>query len=453
MRGAKSFLILVIVALALGGYYFFVESKREPAGSASTKKDHAFTFELDKVEEIQVRAAGGDSTTLKKTGEKWQITAPEALDADESEVSTLVSTLRSLEIQRVLDEAPTAVTQFGLEPVRAGVGFRLAGETTMHKLDLGNKTPTGGDLYARVDGQPRVLLISSYVEDSLNKTTFALRDKGVLKFARDDVDNVTVEATGTPAIAFTRKGTDWRLSKPLDAKVDFAAVDGLVGRLHQARMKAIVAADGTKDLKKYGLEKPEALATLGVGSTRATLAIGGKQDDTSLYARDLSRPMVFTVEKTLLDDLKKKPEDLRKKDLFEFRSFNAVGMDIAIGGQTYTFGKEKAGGKEESSAVEQWKLQKPSAKDVDQTKMTDLLTTLSNLRADTFTDKVVTGGETVEITARFGDSTKPTSEKITFRKSGTTAHAIVPGDAGAAVVPTSDYDKVLGLIKDLTGGK
>ena len=161
MRGAKSFLILVIVALALGGYDFFVESKREPASSASTKKDHAFTFELDKVEEIQVRAAGGDTTTLKKTGEKWQITAPEALDADESEVSTLVSTLRSLEIQRVLDEAPKAVTQFGLEPVRASVGFRLAGETTMHKLDLGNKTPTGGDLYARVDGQPKILLVSS----------------------------------------------------------------------------------------------------------------------------------------------------------------------------------------------------------------------------------------------------------------------------------------------------
>ncbi len=44
-------------------------------------------------------------------------------------------------------------------------------------------------------------------------------------------------------------------------------------------MKAIVAADGTTDLKKYGLDKPQALATLGAGSTRATLAIGGKKDD------------------------------------------------------------------------------------------------------------------------------------------------------------------------------
>ena len=36
-------------------------------------------------------------------------------------------------------------------------------------------------------------------------------------------------------------------------------------------------------------------------------------------------------------------------------------------------------------------------------KMTDLLTTLSNLRADKFADKPLATGETVEVTARFGD--------------------------------------------------
>jgi hypothetical protein len=84
-------------------------------------------------------------------------------------------------------------------------------------------------------------------------------------------------------------------------------------------MKSVVAADGTKDLKTYGLDKPQAVATFGAGSNRATIAIGGKKDDTSVYARDLSRPMVFTLEQTILTDIKKKPEDVRLKDIFEFR--------------------------------------------------------------------------------------------------------------------------------------
>jgi len=458
MRGAKSFLILLIVALGLGAYIYFVESKREPAESAANKKPSVFTVDPDKVEEIQVKSASGETTTLKKTGAKWQITSPETLDADETEVTGLLSTLKGLEIQRTIDEKPATVNQYGLDPVRIGIGFRAAGDTAMHKLELGSKTPTGGDLYARVEGQPKVFLISSYVEDSLNKTTFAFREKNVLKFARDDVDNISLETTAGTPVALTRKGSDWRLSKPIDAKADFGTVDNIVGQLYQARMKSIVAPDGTKDLKKFGLEKPDATVTLGAGSTRATLAIGTKHDDTSLYARDLSRPMVFTVDKTLLDDLKKKPDDFRKKDIFEFRSFTAIGLDITTAGQTYSFGKEKPAAaakdaKDASPAVEKWKLLKPTPKDIDQTKFTDLLTSLSNLRADKFADKAFTTGDTVEVTARFGDAAKPTTEKVTFRKTGDIVHAILPGEGGASVIVTSEFDKILATIKELTASK
>ena len=98
----------------------------------------------------------------------------------------------------------------------------------MKRLQIGKKTPTGGDLYARVEGQPRVFLISAYLEDSLNKTPFDLRDKTVLKFERDGADTLTLEVTGSPTLSFAKKGTDWRFTKPYDAKADFGIVDGIV---------------------------------------------------------------------------------------------------------------------------------------------------------------------------------------------------------------------------------
>jgi hypothetical protein len=190
-----------------------------------------------------------------------------------------------------------------------------------------------------------VFLISGYLEDSLNRTTFQLRDKSVLEFTRESVDSMRIEATGSPALAFARKADVWRLTEPVDAKADFSGVDGLVGQLASAEMKEIVTADAAPlsadDLKKYGLDKPQATVTLGQGSTRATLAIGGTKDDGMLYARDLSRPMVFTVESTLVDGLKKKPDDLRVKDVFEFRMFTAVSADFTYRGQTYGFKKDK----------------------------------------------------------------------------------------------------------------
>jgi len=223
-------------------------------------------------------------------------------------------------------------------------------------------------------------------------------------------------------------------------------------------MTAIEAADGTKDLKKYGLEKPQATVTIGAGSARATLALGSAKESGGLYARDLSRPMVFTVEASLLEELKKNPDDLRRKELYEFRSFSASSVDATIGGKSFTFEKEKGKAPAGADAAappppDVWKLTKPAAKDVDQTKITDLLTTMSNLRVEKFVEKAHASGEDVVFGAKFGDPTAPDTESIRFRKSGGVVHAIRTGESGAGVVSTADYDKAVALIKELAGIK
>ena len=176
-------------------------------------------------------------------------------------------------------------------------------------------------------------------------------------------------------------------------------------------------------------------------------------DDTTLYARDLSRPVVFTVESSVIEDLKRKPDDFRVKDVFEFRSFSALGVDLTYGGQTYTFEKQKAASEQQSTTAEVWKQTKPAAKDVDQPKITDLLTTISNLRADTFTDKPAASGEELTITARHGEAASPATDRVVLRKSGAVVHAIRAGEPGAAVVPAADFDKAIALLKELTGAK
>ena len=162
---------------------------------------------------------------------------------------------------------------------------------------------------------------------------------------------------------------------------------------------------------------------------------------------------MFTVESSLLDELRKKPDDIRIKDIFTFRAFSATGVDVIVGGQTFSFAKEKAAAPEQSSAAEVWKQKAPAAKDVDQAKFSDLLSTLSNLRADSFVDKAFTTPDVITIVARSGDAAAPVEERVTFRKSGDVVHAIRVGEAGAAIVPAIELDKALALAKELTGAK
>jgi hypothetical protein len=80
-------------------------------------------------------------------------------------------------------------------------------------------------------------------------------------------------------------------------------------------------APDAPDPKKYGLDQPAATVRIGSGSSQATLVLGAKADNGDVYARDLARPLVFTLEAPLLDELKKDPSEYRQKDLFDARSF------------------------------------------------------------------------------------------------------------------------------------
>lgn len=447
MRSGKSLLALVVVAAALGGYIYFVEMKRDPAAETATTREKVFTLSPGSIEEVEITSAAAETTRVVRQDASWMLTAPAQAEADTVEISTVVSSIESLEQTRVVSEAPDSATPFGLDPARITIAFKVAGETAPRRLLIGNKTPTGGDLYARIDGSPRVFLIGGYLEDTFDKTPFELREKSILKFSRDDADSLSISA-GTTRVALAKSGTDWRLTSPVNARADFAAVDSIVGRLFQARMANLVSPDGTNNLKEYGLDKPQAVVTLGTGSSKAELAIGAADGETNVFARDLSRPMIFTVETTLLDDLRKSADDLRLKELFEFRSFTATNFDITSGGTTYSFSKKKGEG---DNAPDVWSLTAPTAKTADMTKMTDLLTTTSNLRAESFAASSVAGGEAVTIAVTFGEGDSAKSETVTLRKSGEVVHAIRAGEPGAAVVSTIDFDRVMTLLKEITG--
>jgi hypothetical protein len=454
MQRGRSFVVLLVVAVALGAWYFLVEADRDPL--AEEPRESAFNLTPGTLEEIEVTAESGAVTRVLKTDGAWRIVEPAALDADVGQVNALVSTLESLEIQQTIDDAPASLAPYGLAPPRFSLAFRAAGESAMRRLNVGNTTPTGGDVYAAIEGQPALVLIAGYLQDALNRTTFDLRDKAVLKIARD-VDAIRVERTGAPALTVARQENDWRLTAPVEARADFSAVDGLVSRVLQAQMKAITSEEAS-DLPAWGLDRPQATVTFTAGATQASLLIGAKADETTVYARDAARSLVFTLDATLLDELAKDPVDFRMKDLFLFRSFNALGLDLTVDGKTLTFVKATPAPAAEADPAAAppapvWRQTAPDAKDADQAAVTDLLTNLSNLRADAFSASAIGSGEELVVTARFGNVDTPSEERVVFRMSGDTVHAIVTGEAGAAVVPKASFESILTAVRALAGGQ
>ncbi|MBI1876195.1 MAG: DUF4340 domain-containing protein [Acidobacteria bacterium] len=443
MRGFRSTLILLVIFLGLLAYIYFYESKR-PAGGAPETKAKVFTVESDKIAELSVKAASGERSELKKSGGKWTLVKPEPTGVDESELSSITSSLANLEIQRVLEDNPTDLKQYGLAEARLEVGYKTESGDAKRLL-IGDKTATGGDLYAKLPDERRVFLISGFLDGTFNKTPFNLRDKSILKFEREKVDALEIDAADPNGshMRFGKKaGEDWTMARPVAARADVPAVEGVIGRLQSAQMKSIAASEAAKP-SEYGLDKPALTVTIGAASARHQLTIGKEAPESAVYAREASRPMVFTVDKSIVDDIKKPVVDFRDKDLFKFRSFNAERLELTRAKDTWVFEKSKGAGGEEK-----WKQVAPAPKDVDTAKMDTLLMKLSNLRAKSFPDaKVKTGLDSPVLTvkARFDGK----EERVMFGRSGDNVYASRGGDPGAAQIEASDFTDSNKALDDL----
>ncbi len=433
MRGLRSTALLIIVLAALVGYLYYLD--RDGAPDPNAREKVFAEVATDDIEEVQIATANGTPARVQKTDGAWRLLEPVQAAADSTEMSSIVNSLASIDIQRVVDENAANVSQYGLEPAHVTVSFRAKGETEPRRLLLGEKTPAGSDVYAMRPGSRRVFLVSSFLETTVNKEAFALRDRRVLTFDRDKADGLEL-ASGATVVQLAKNGTDWRLLKPIAARADFGQVESIVVRLGSANMESVVDETGSTGTAKYGLDRPTATFTVSAGGERTTLTLGAT-DNALVFAKDSSRPMVFTVAPTLKDDVLKAVSDYRRKDLFDARSFTATRIELVRGAEMMAFEKSKDGDNEV------WKT--AAGETADATKIEDLLTKVTSLRADAFEagSHAALKAPILTATVRFDQDR---TETVTFGRAGTDVFATRSDEPGTARLAAAGFDEALKAI-------
>ena len=218
MRGLRSFIGLLVVALALGAYLYFVDSKRTP-GDDAEKRDKVFAVDADKIDEVTIKSEAGRSDDAQEERRRLAGRRPGAgasRRAPRSPASRRTS--RPLEVQRLVEENPADLKMFGLAEPRIEVAFKSGGQE--QRLLIGNKTPTGSDLYAKTAAQPKVFLIASFLDSTFNRSSFDLRDKTALTFDREKADALEIVTAAAGRCPLRQDGR---------GLADHAAADEAVG--------------------------------------------------------------------------------------------------------------------------------------------------------------------------------------------------------------------------------
>jgi hypothetical protein len=234
----------------------------------------------------------------------------------------------------------------------------------------------------------------------------------------------------------------------MQAPADFVSVNGIIGQLQSAQMTALKdRPEDLKDLKQYGLDKPQVVATLGMGSATAKFELGGEAEAGTVWARDPSKTAVFSVNNGVAGELKKRVADFRRKEVFEFRPYNTTRFEITRGSAVRTFERVKGTGE---NPVDTWKQVVPADKAVDSSNLEGALLDFSNLRAESFVDRAgpATGHDkpAATIVVKFDDGKK--EERVTFGTAGTAVFATRADQPGALKLEAGKYEAA---IKKLDG--
>ena len=389
----KGLLIAVVLLAVLGGLTWW--SNKSEANKAKTPADTTvklLTIPDDQFQEIKITKVTGELLNLKRENGKWRMTAPVALPADQDAAGSMVSALANLNADKVVEEKAADLKPYGLDSPTLDVRIvRKDGKTD--RLLIGDDTLNGSGAYAKLATDAKVVTVAANTKTSLDKRPDDLRDKRLLTFDSDKLSRVELTAKG-PALEFGKTGqNEWQIVKPRPLRADGSAVDGLVGKLKDAKMDL----SETEAAKKFAAAAKVASVTVTDAGGTQTIEVR-RDKDKNVFARSSAVEGLYKTNADLADALEKGVDDFRNKKVFDFGFSDPSKVDIK--GASYT----KAGDK--------WTA---DGKTMDNSSVQNLIDKLRDLAATKFAEKG--GGEPVIDASVVSNGGKRT-EKVAITKQG-----------------------------------
>jgi len=284
-----------------------------PKNVAALRDKSVVGFDRDKVTKIEIESPKG-SVTLAKDGDRWKITAPQALAADQVEAGAVLFKLRELRAQAFLTDDASGIPRYLAKPtVRVNITEQgAAAPRTVLLAPSTEKRAGTPSAYAAVAGQGPVVLVDGKALEDLGRSADELRDRTLLSGLEPrDIKRLRVRAGGQTVVVERSGDSDWKLVEGGSGTAKSSTVDNLLYSLRALKWKTIAAPTGDEPAK-YGLDAPTLEVTLlkADGSEAGALLVGKREGDQA-WVKLKTAPAIYTVDVKQLGDAPKVPDDFK----------------------------------------------------------------------------------------------------------------------------------------------
>jgi uncharacterized protein DUF4340 len=284
-----------------------------PKNVAVLRDKSLVAFDRDKVATIQIESPKGE-VTLAKDGDRWKISAPQALTADQVEAGAVLFKLRDLKAQAFLTDDASGIPRYLAKPT-VRVSITEQGSSTPRTVLLAPSPEKRGgatSAYAAVAGQGPVVLVDGRALDELGRSLDDLRDRTLLPGLEPrDIKRMRVRGGGQTVVVERSGESDWKLVEGGRGTAKSATVDNLLYALRALKWKTIAAPTGDEPAK-YGIDAPTLEVTLlkADGSEAGTLLVGKREGDQA-WVKLKAAPAIYSVDAKQLGEAPKVPDDFK----------------------------------------------------------------------------------------------------------------------------------------------
>ena len=198
-------------------------------------------------------------------------------------------------------------------------------------------------------------------------------EEKLISLISDDVTRIVFD-NGEEIIQFQKEGEEWLITEPVEAKGDKYEVDRLADDFADLRIERVVE-EAPSDLEKYGIPLKEIELYFKGQDQPVKIMIGMENPlDNTFFAKRMDETKLVLIPSSLKSLLEKKIFDFRQKDIFKFESDQA--RNIKLRAKNIEWEAEKVD--------EDWFLRKPVNSLAEKSKISDVLSAISNLKATAF---------------------------------------------------------------------
>jgi uncharacterized protein DUF4340 len=283
-----------------------------PRNVGAIRNKQLVEFERDRITRVDLESPKG-AVTLVRDKDRWTITAPQALPADQVEAAALLARLRELRAQGFLSDDASGIPRY-VPTAAVKVTLTEQGGTATTVLLAPSPERRGGQpsAYAAVADKGPVVLVEGKALDDLGRSLNDLREHTLFAgIEPKDIKRVRLRVGGQTAVLERSGDTDWKLLEPTKGAAKAPRVEDVVYSLRALRWKDIVSARG-EDASKYGLDVPsmEVVLLKGDGGELARLTVG-KRDGDRAYVRTGADPTIYAIDARTLGPEPKIPDDFK----------------------------------------------------------------------------------------------------------------------------------------------